>query len=47
MGEWTKSYPFMINSFLRDYFTLNSIIEDSNSMNQLLKERNESLMRQI
>lgn len=40
LGEWRESYPFMINSFLQDYFTLNSTITE-------ITKANESLQNQI
>ena len=40
LGEWRESYPFMINSFLQDYFTLNSTITE-------ITKANESLQSQI
>lgn len=37
MGEWRESYPFMINSFLQDYFTLNSTITEITKVNSSLQ----------
>ena len=37
MGEWRESYPFMINSFLQDYFSLNSTITEITKVNSSLQ----------
>jgi hypothetical protein len=37
MGGWRESYPFMINSFLQDYFTLNSTITEITKVNSSLQ----------
>ncbi len=37
LGEWRESYPFMINSFLQDYFTLNSTITEITKVNSSLQ----------
>jgi predicted ribosome quality control (RQC) complex YloA/Tae2 family protein len=45
MGDWTSSYPFMVNSFLKDYFTLGAAVERAN-MDVESKENRISVLEQ-
>lgn len=38
LGEWRESYPFMLDSFLQDYFTLNSTLTELTNTNASLQE---------
>ncbi len=47
LGEWRESYPFMIDSFLQDYFTLNSTITELNNTNANLQEQVKIVQSQL
>ncbi len=47
LGEWRESYPFMIDSFLQDYFTLNSTITELMNTNGNLQEQVKIVQSQL